>query len=306
MDTSKALQKVLVPIAVDKPAESLLLLSYAGQFAAVFGAGLLLLHTTNTEELTLPEQNRKLSLLRTLGERVLGRLPHHKAAVPFDCLVRPGKLKDGVKTVVQEAGADLVLMQAEAYPEAVKVGAADHAAAVMEQVNCPVMVVPTAQPFKRMKHLVFATDFTDSDPKVLAQLKQFADQAGAAMSLVQVCSEAERGQLNQMREAMAGIEKQLAGRNVSLQLLEAEDTLQGISSFAERKQADLVVLATQDSYLMQRLFSETYVKTNAYHTHIPLLTYRQHKRKPCSGCCTACKKAKQEHQETTHLQIPLL
>ncbi|GAA4445195.1 hypothetical protein GCM10023188_48040 [Pontibacter saemangeumensis] len=306
MDTSNSLQKVLVPIAVDKPAESLLLLSYAGQFAAVFGAGLLLLHSTNTEELTLPEQNRKLSHLRTLGQRVLGRLPTNNTAVPFDCLVRPGKLKDGVKAVVQEAGVDLVLMQAEAYPEAGKVGAANNAAGVMEQVSCPVMVVPTAQPFKRMKHLVFATDFTDSDPKVLAQIKHFADQAGAAMSLVQVYSAAERGQLNQMKEAKAGIEKQLGGRKVSLQLLEAEDTLEGISSFAEREQADLVVLATQDSYLMQRLFSEAYIEMKAYHTHIPLLTYRQHKSKPCSGCCTACKKAKQEHQETTPLQLPLL
>jgi len=286
MYTGNARKKILVPISAEKPAEGLLLLSYAGQFAAVLGAELLLLGNSGTPAISPAEEKTKLSQLRALGERVLGRVPEDKGYVPFSCHLQPGGLKDGVNAVVQDEGIYLVLMQAEAYPEGGRVGAADHAAAVMEQVSCPVMVVPTAQPFKRVRRLIFATDFTDQDPQVLAQLSEFAALAGAAITLVQVYSEAERGQIGEMEAAIPGIERQLEGRNATFRLLEEQDVLEGISKFAEREGADMVVLATQDSYLMQRLFSEAYVKTRAYHTHIPLLTFRQYKSKFCAGCLT--------------------
>ncbi|WP_161887980.1 universal stress protein [Pontibacter russatus] len=283
---SNATKKILVPIAVEKPAEGLLLLSYAGQLAAVLGAELLLLGSSGTPTVAPAEEKGGLRQLQALGERVLGRVPEDRGYVRFSCLLQPGSLKDGVHAVVQGEGIYLVLMQAESYPEGGRVGAADHAAAVMEQVSCPVMVVPTAQPFKRVGRLLFATDLTDQDPQVLAQLSEFAALAGAAITLVQVYSKAEQEQGGEMEAAIPGIERQLEGRAAAFRLLEEEDVLEGISRFAEREGADMVVLATQDSYLMQRLFSEAYIQTRAYHTHIPLLTFRQYKSKFCAGCLT--------------------
>lgn len=294
---SSTLKKILVPVDIEKPAESLLLLCYAGQFAAAFGSELLLLHPTNTPELTFTEQSRKIQVLRALGERVLGRLPNVKAHVPFECMVRPGSLHESIQDVVQKASVDLVLMQADALPEAEKEAYADHAANVMEQISCPLVVIPAALAYKKLKHLVFATDFTDRDPKVLAQISNFAEQAGAKLTLVQVYSRAERYQLSSIKTAMQQVEEQLKGKNVCLKLLEEEDILEGISDFAEDMQADMLVLATRDNYLMQRLFSRAYVKTMAYHTQIPLLTFRQLKKKPCAGCCTNCRKSKAQHPE---------
>lgn len=289
---SNTLKKILIPVDVNKPAESLLLLSYAGQFAAAFRGELLLLHPSNTAELTFTQQTRKIQLLRAMGERVLGRVTKFRDHVPFECIVRPGSLHDCIKDVIQNAAVDLVLMQADSLPDPDKATHADHAVRVMEQVGCPVMVIPSALAYKKLKHLVFATDFTDRDPRVLTQISNFAEQAGANLTLVQVYSKAERAQLSSMKAAMHEVEEQLKGRNVRLKLLEEEDMLEGIGDFAEREDADMLVLATRDSYMMQRLFSKAYVKTMAYHTRIPLLTFRQLKQKPCSGCCTNCMKSK--------------
>ncbi|WP_246000841.1 universal stress protein [Pontibacter diazotrophicus] len=294
---SNTLKKILIPVDVDKPAESLLLLNYAGQFAAAFSAELLLLHPSNTAALTFTQQTRRIQLLRAMGERVLGRVPKFRDYVPFECVVRPGNLHDCIKDVVQNASVDLVLMQADSLPDPDKAAHADHAAQVMEQVGCPLMVVPSALAYKKIKHLVFATDFTDRDPKVLAQINEFSKQADALLTLVQVYSKAARAQLSSMKAAIHEVEEQLKGRNVRFKLLEEEDMLEGIGDFAEREDADMLVLATRDSYLMQRLFSKAYVKTMAYHTRIPLLTFRQLKKKPCSGCCTNCMKRSAHHPE---------
>lgn len=297
MSMSNTLKKILIPVDVDKPAESLLLLCYAGQFAAAFSAELLLLNPSNTPALTFTEQTRRIQVLRALGERVLGRLPKLSSHVPFECVVRPGNLHECIEDVIQNASVDLVLMQADTLPDSGKAAHADHAAQVMEQVSCPLMVVPSALAYKKIKRLVFATDFTDRDPKVLAQINNFARQAGAILTLVQVYSKAERAQLSSMKAAMHEVEEQLKGKHVRFKLLEEEDMLEGVSDFAESEDADMLVLATRDSYLMQRLFSSAYVKTMAYHTRIPLLTFRQLKKKPCSGCCTNCIKSKTHQTE---------
>jgi nucleotide-binding universal stress UspA family protein len=290
----KKLKKILVPVDVNKTAETILSLCYAGQFAAAFGAELLLLHNTNTPTLTFTAQTGNIQVLRALGERVLGKLPKFRSYVPFECIVRPGSLQDCIKAVVQDAAIDLVLMQVEPLLHPEEEGHASHAAAIMEKVSCPVMVVPASLAYKKIKRLVFATDFTDRDPKVLEQISTFAAQTGAHLTLVQAYTRAERSQLSQIKAAMYEAEKLLNSNNVTLKLWEEEDMLEGISDFAEQEGADMLVLATQDNYLMQRLFSNAYVKTMAYHTRIPLLSFMQHKKKPCSGCCTSCANKQRE------------
>src|SRR5690606_17571548 len=98
------------------------------------------------------------------------------------------------------------------------------------------------------------------------------------------------------------LEKQLKGRKVDFRLLEEEDMLEGISEFSEEASADLLILATQDNYLLERLFSTNYMKTMAFHTRIPLLTYRQIKKKPCSGCCANCKSKQAQVQLQATIQ----
>jgi hypothetical protein len=70
--------------------------------------------------------------------------------------------------------------------------------------------------------------------------------------------------------------------------VEEEDMLEGISDFAEQQETDLLVLATQDDYLLQHLYAKPYFKTMAYQTLVPLLRFYQQKTKPCSGSCANC------------------
>lgn len=299
MSKRLAVKKILVPLDLQQPGECLL--KYAGKLAASCGAELLLVQTTNTTELTFTQQSRYTHALRMFGERVLGQLP--KSTVTFDCLIRPGNLQGCVKSITYTYHIDLVLMQSVTLSEAEQAAASDHAAAIMNLVACPVMVVPATIAYKKPKHLVFATDFTDQENRVLKQIVALGAQLGAKLTLVQVYAREERSQLAQYKVAMLALQKQLQGNNVCFKLLEEEDVLEGIGDFAELAAADMLVLATQDNYLMQRLFSSNYTKTMAYHTRIPLLSYRQQKNKPCSGCCTNCTSKLRSQQEQGLIQI---
>ena len=304
MCTNKNIKRVLVPVQLDKAGKKLL--RYAWHLANTLGAELLLLHNSQTKDLTFTQQSRSIQKLRTFSNRILKE--EHKPnenMVSFECLVRPGYLRECVVEIVQEYAVDLVLMETCVLHQQEEQNDPDNAAAIMELVNCPVMVVPCTVTFKKLENLVFATDFTDQDEQVLKRIAAFAEQASANLTLVQVYTKAERQQLSAYKEAMKNIEKQLSGLNVTLKLLEEEDTLEGISDFAEISAASMLILATQDSYLLKRLFSSNYVKTMAYHTCNPILTFRQVKKKPCSGCCGACASKKAEQQVLVDLNVAI-
>ncbi|WP_276495918.1 universal stress protein [Pontibacter litorisediminis] len=284
MSTATPIKQILVPVRFDGASEKLL--AYAGAMARALGVELVLLYNTGTPELTFTQQSRAIQALRTLADHHLAQ-PYDDSLKGFECVVRPGSLQESIKAVVQDYAIDMVVVQA--VPTLGTSPEEDTAAALINLLDVPVLAVPTAKAYQNLRHLVFATDFTDKDPKVLERIQGFANQASARLTLVQVYSLADKPQLSAMNQAMREVEAQLRGSNVRVRLLEEEDVLEGISEFAEQEQADMLLLATQDNYLMERLFSNAYVKTKAYHTRIPLLTYRQLKRKPCSGCCANCK-----------------
>ncbi|GGF98973.1 universal stress protein [Pontibacter amylolyticus] len=298
MMTLSQTKRILVPLDLNETGEDLLY--YAGQLAHALGAELYLFHACKTADMTFTQQSSCIQKLRSFAERVFSReFNAAKVAAPFDCVVRPGQIRDSIQAVVQDYQIDLVLMDAGARANKGITGeAAELTAAIMDLVYCPVMVLPASVRYRKLKNLIFATDFTDQDQRVLFRIADLAQQLKAKLTLVQVYSEEERSQLCTYKAAMMELEKQLKGRKVAFRLLEEEDVLEGISEFAEEDSADLLILATQDNYLMERLFSTNYMKTMAFHTRIPLLTYRQHKKKPCSGCCANCKSKQAQLQAT--------
>ncbi len=293
MCKTKNVRRVLVPVQFDQ--ESKGLLRYAWHFASTLGAELLLLHTSKTQDLTFTQQSRNMQQLRTFSERIMTEEQKPNGSqVSFECVVRPGNLRECIATLLQDFAVDMVLMQTCILHQEEEQNDPDNAAAIMELIDCPVMVVPCTASFKKLEHLVFATDFTDQENSVLKRIAGFAAQAGAHLTLVQVYTRSERRQLRNYKAAMLSVEKQLSGKHVTLKLLEEEDTLEGISDFAEKSEANMLLLAAQDNHLLQRLFSSNYIKTSAYHTRYPILTYRQLKKKPCSGLCANCASRKAE------------
>lgn len=294
MRTASLIKRILIALDLNETGEELL--DYAGKLSQALGAELYLLHACKTADITLTQQSNCIQKLRSFAERVFSREARPRSrAIPFDCVVRPGRVVDSIQNVVQDYRIDLVVMDAGVRTEAGAAGQASiKPATVMQLVSCPVLALPVALRTKQVQHLVFATDFTDQDATVLFRIADFVQQLNASLTLVQVYGHKERAQVCAYKAAMQELELQLKGRQVCFKLLEEEDVLEGISEFAEHTAADMLVLATQDDYLMERLFSSNYIKTMAYHTRIPLLSFRQQKKKPCAGCCQNCA-GKQKH-----------
>ena len=288
------MKRILVPTDFTRNAESALV--FANRLATRTNAEIVLLHCSHEPAFTDAVRQRELAQLRSLAERLRYQQTVRQDArrIRHTFEVRQGCLQNHVVSLMAAAPLDLIVMPLE-YLDCVPAAfPGDHAARLMEVVECPVLLVPPHALARKLTNFVFATDFTDQDPKVLQQIAAFAELYNAHLSVVQVYGRTERHHLHAYKQGIKQLRQTLSYPDLSCHLLEEEDLLEGISDFAEKQQADLLVLATADSFLVRNLFDIRYTKTKAYHTQVPVLTFHQAKQKPCSGCCTQCAAALQE------------
>ncbi|RIJ41678.1 universal stress protein [Pontibacter oryzae] len=285
------IKRVLVPVTFTESGEALI--RYAGFFAQVTGAQLILLHCTGQPDVTYTQKSRLTQALRAFAQRVLSNnLLVSGNFVRFECIVRPRALQENLESTETNLRTDLLmadsLLPADAFYNK------GHAASLAGHTDFPVMLMPLQQAYAPLSHLVCATDFTDRDPSVLQRITRFAEQLKAKLTLVHVYTPDQRWQRSNLHQAMRKTRELLNNNSIKLVLLEDDGLVDGIGEFVEKENADMLILTTQDNFLPRNLLSRTYSKTMAYHTQIPIVTFRQEKQKPCSGSCTNCAKRKPE------------
>jgi nucleotide-binding universal stress UspA family protein len=283
------MRKILVPlVSLDGQAERIV--RFVNQYAAKVDGEVIFLHCLPaSSHLTPTGVSAFLQKLRSIVKNC--QSPSCKCGISSgrnECLVRSGSFSEVIPQAMEEFGSDLLIMQAlEEEPE-IPAELQEEISKVLNQVRCPVLMVPRQPFFRSFQTIVFATDYTDFDPQVLEKLQRWADLFGAQIHIVQFFQRSDRKKLVRLKRAMNRIKNGVWHPKLAFHLVEEEDMLEGMADFGERHEADLLVLATQDDYLLQHLYSKPYLKTMAYQTTVPLLRFYQQKTKPCSGSCTNC------------------
>lgn len=282
------MQKILVPLlSLEDQADQLI--RFANQLAAKAQAEVVFLYCAPNPRLTPTALSGLLQKLRSIAKNC--QSPACRCGISDarnECIVRTGSIREGVQAVMAEYKPDLLLLQAPEDLAENQKAVQEEISALLNQVQIPVLVVPRQVVFHPFQTIVFAADYTDFDPQVLGKLQGWADLFGAQTHIVQFFERSDRKKLVRLKRAMNRIKNGVWQPKLSFHLVEEEDMLEGISDFAEQKEADLLVLATQDDYLLQHLYAKPYFKTMAYQTMVPLLRFYQQKTKPCSGACANC------------------
>jgi hypothetical protein len=266
---------------------------YGLQLANALKAEIVLLYCSAENALTMTEQFRYIQKLRSYADRFANEATSKTAKMPsVECFVTPGEPVNAIANMVETHQIDL-LVSGENFLENLK---SETPLPLQQLIPCPAILVPEGVEFKKIKEIVFATDFTDQDVEVATGICKLAEDLKANVSFLHFYPKVERPRraeiLHKGEELVSKINCQ-----TSLHLIEEDDLLEGLNDFAEKHRADLFVLATQDTHLLQQYFQDTYRKTQAYHTRIPLLNLYQERNAPCSAGCTYCHSVNShEHQ----------
>ncbi len=277
-------------LLTDLSDESVNTYRYGLQLANALKAEIVLLYCSPATALTMTEQFSYIQKLRSYADRFAQAVIEKVGKMPaVECFVTAGDPVVAIAKMVETTQVDL-LVAGEIFLENLK---SETPLPLQQLVPCPVILVPAGVSFKKIKEVVFATDFTDQDVEVAKGICNLADELKGHVSFLHFYPKHERNRRAQILHKGEELAAQLSCKT-SLHLNEEEDLLEGMNDFAEKHRADLFVLATQDTHLLQQYFQQTYRKTQAYHTRIPLLNLYQERHAPCSASCTFC------HADHTH------
>ncbi|WP_133272956.1 universal stress protein [Hymenobacter radiodurans] len=277
------MQTILVPIDFSAASENALV--YANKLALHLPAEIVLVHSSPGATLTPERRVALLSRLQALAERL--RYQHltrqSGRRIHYHFHMATASLADSLEVLVGGYHASLVVTGLSLMDCATATAAGNPITLLPEHVSCPVLIVPPGR-HELASQVVVSGDFSRLHASQLAPLTSLARSADAHFDLVQFHPPTTTG-LVPLKKALMAARATLS--NATVHLLPEEDALEDISEFCAQQKAQLLVLATVDGCLTRRFFNPHYIKTDAYHLHIPVLLLPT-STLPTKACCDQC------------------
>ncbi|MDX1315879.1 MAG: universal stress protein, partial [Eudoraea sp.] len=141
-------------------------------------------------------------------------LHHHDPRHHFKTLSLAEDLVEGIQKTIRREEIDLIVMGTKGATGAREVFMGSNTVNVIKKVrNCPILVVPAVSDFKKLKAVVFPTDFTQHfDPYELSPLLDLVNAWQASIVVFQVAQEFKLSPEQLMNKKL--LERRLEGVNV--------------------------------------------------------------------------------------------
>ncbi|MBA2612746.1 MAG: universal stress protein [Bacteroidetes bacterium] len=271
------MKTILVPTDFSDAAKNASI--YAAEFAKSIRGKIILYHAYHLPIMITTDTPTTVMMdMQMVEEENLERLKkeaHHlkeKTGVDITYRITEGFAVDEILEIERSQNPDLIIMgmqQSQPLNEFLVGGIATD---VIRQSLVPVMIIPLGANFKQFKKIVFATDYNiDTDIHLLEPLKEFAKIFYAKLFILNIVKELE----------LVGVEKEVSRMRIQNYFedldhthyyFEDTDIIHGLNEFIEEYEIDIVTMLPHRHNLFKRMFSESYTKKMAFHTHIPLLT----------------------------------
>jgi nucleotide-binding universal stress UspA family protein len=139
----------------------------------------------------------------------------------------------------------------------------------------PLLIVPPVAAFQPIKTVVFACDLkrvSESTP-VLA-IKTFLQALGARLLILNVDYDGAHFGPDTIKE-MTHLHDLWDDEQPEYHYVEQEDTVAAIMEFAGQQRAELVITVPKQHGFFERIFHRSLTKKLTYHTHLPLLLFKE-------------------------------
>lgn len=148
-------------------------------------------------------------------------------------------------------------------------------AAVIEKATCPVLAIPDEITFAGIHSIAYATDYQAIHPEILLQVAELATAFEAKLEIVHVSNDEVEVDLEVYDWYQKAAKESLSHIDISFKVVHNKSVHEGISTYVDFHQPDLVVMAMHDKSWMERLLSGSNSKKQAYVTQKPLLVLHE-------------------------------
>lgn len=141
---------------------------------------------------------------------------------------------------------------------------------VLENVECPVLVVPADAPGGRIDRMAMASDFKSTESAI--SLAKLAKLIGSELRLVyfgKSSSLSDTALHTYLEQVKAGSGNQ----NIEATRYDVEEVVDGINSYVEASGTTLLAMVRHDRSFFQRVFSPSLTRRMSLHSKVAMLAY---------------------------------
>jgi len=260
-------------------------LDYAHRISEILKASLHVLHvydlspivTSNIRSREVLKQNYAAEQYEVLQKYVEMNLNAHSSNLNLSLHVeRCDSISDGIQNVAQRIGSDIVLVGQD-HPKSMRgLLRKDIANALIEDLQCPLLVLPNECKFRGLSTLLYASDFEESDIHALVSLVEFAEPFGAKIEIIHIPRKAELNVERNMKWFKQMVKQHISYPEIIFSGRSSEDVQTGIHEYIDEDSPEiLIMMERQRTYLLERLFHRDMVKTMKNEISIPLLIFNK-------------------------------
>lgn len=211
--------------------------------------------------------DEKLKMLsQQLAGPELHNLCHH--------LVSVDTTTTGIVKYAEFRNVDLIVMGTTGDTQRDRTHIGSNTSSVISRTNIPVLAIPSQSDTQNISHILFATDFEDTDIESLKKLTFFATGFNACISVVHVDLKGDpqmaKSVFNRYKEK---IDNEVPFGCYNFHLLEGTDVLESLNRYIENANVDLVAMATKKKNLFDSIYQQGLTRQMLFHTRIPLLAF---------------------------------
>jgi nucleotide-binding universal stress UspA family protein len=270
------MKTILVP--TDFSTHSLNAVDYAASLAEKMSVKLILLHTyhvpvvyTEVPVVALTDQDFEEEAEVEL-QRQVERLLSTGKVKDVSYLNKEGLLVDTIGDIVTENKVDLIVMGTQGASGMEKVLIGSYTAAILDETECPVLVIPAGATFKGIKRIMYATDFQFNDFKAINQVADIARFFDAEIVITHISTEPAKEE-ETMDWFMEIAEANISYPNVTFRSFAGADISGQLTGLVKGMNVDLLCMSTVRRTFFEKLYKSSLTKKMVYQAEIPILAF---------------------------------
>ncbi|MDO1450389.1 universal stress protein [Rhodocytophaga aerolata] len=270
------MKTILVPTDFSSHATNAVM--YAASLAGLLNAKVILFHSYHVP-VAISEYSVILMAEPAIDQNTLDelqllekRVKEIAGNIPVETIIREDLLLDGIRAVVKEKEVDLLVLGTLGAKGLEEVLIGSHSAYILENVDCPVLIIPACASQKKLEKIIYATDFQFNDFRYINQLIDLARPSQAQIIITHISTHKKQDE-----ELMAWF-KEIAEPNIaypfiSFKSFTGDQVLDELCHAIKFLEADMVCMATARRSFFEKILHGSLTKKMAYHCEVPLLAF---------------------------------
>lgn len=209
-------------------------------------------------------------------DKYLGELKTEFGDVKIHGILEFGSAVDWMQKIVSAKKIDLIVMGTKGQTDATGVVFGSVASHVVNNVDCPVLIIPQGCRNHTISEILFATDFHFSNnlatcvSPLLTIIKEYDPFVHVAHFTHQRVAEGHQKNTEELK-----LYELLRDSKHSFHYVEAEDTELALLEFADKHHCDLIVVVTRHYSLWEKIFHRSLTRKLALHAEKPMLVLHE-------------------------------